>query len=149
MLTLCSTAKLKNQTIRRRLARGFRTHRGTHLTFGRTYQFKKLTIGGGPRFVGRRFGNNINTRQVESYWTLEAMAAYPVTSKLDLRLNLYNLNDAYYFDRLGGGHLVPGCRAFVNVEHKLPVLRSLGVSPWGEKRLQELGDQLGSFPHEA
>jgi catecholate siderophore receptor len=45
---------------------------------------------------------------VNSYWTLEAMAAYPVTSKLDLRLNLYNLNDAYYFDRLGGGHLVPG-----------------------------------------
>jgi len=73
-----------------------------------TYQFKKLTIGGGPRFVGCRFGNNINTRQVNSYWTLEAMAAYPVTSKLDLRLNLYNLNDAYYFDRLGGGHLVPG-----------------------------------------
>jgi catecholate siderophore receptor len=21
---------------------------------------------------------------------------------------LYNLNDAYYFDRLGGGHLIPG-----------------------------------------
>jgi catecholate siderophore receptor len=73
-----------------------------------TYQFKKLTVGGGPRFVGRRFGNNINTRQVASYWTLDALAAYPITSKLDLRLNLYNANDAYYFDRLGGGHLVPG-----------------------------------------
>ena len=73
-----------------------------------TYQFKKLTVGGGPRFVGRRFGNNINTRQVASYWTLDALAAYPITRKLDLRLNLYNVNDAYYFDRLGGGHLVPG-----------------------------------------
>jgi outer membrane receptor for monomeric catechols len=73
-----------------------------------TYQFKKLTVGGGPRFVGRRFGNNTNTRQVESYWTLEAMASYPVTRFLDLRLNLYNLNDEYYFDRLGGGHVVPG-----------------------------------------
>ncbi len=73
-----------------------------------TYQFKKLSVGGGPRFVGRRFGNNLNTREVESYWTLDALAAYPITSKLDLRFNLYNVNNAYYFDRLGGGHLVPG-----------------------------------------
>jgi len=31
-----------------------------------------------------------------------------VNKHLDLRVNLYNLNDAYYFERLGGGHLVPG-----------------------------------------
>lgn len=29
-------------------------------------------------------------------------------SGVDLQLNLTNLNDAYYFDRLGGGHLIPG-----------------------------------------
>jgi catecholate siderophore receptor len=34
---------------------------------------------------------------------------------MDLRLNLYNLTDAYYFDRLGGGHLVPGPGRAVNV----------------------------------
>ncbi len=74
-----------------------------------TYRFfGKLTVGGGPRFVGKRFGNNTNTRFVESYWTLEGMASYPITSHIDLRLNLYNLNDAYFFDRLGGGHVVPG-----------------------------------------
>jgi catecholate siderophore receptor len=74
-----------------------------------TYRFfGKLTVGGGPRFVGKRFGNNTNTRFVESYWTVEGMASYPLTSHIDLRLNLYNLNDAYYFDRLGGGHVVPG-----------------------------------------
>jgi len=73
-----------------------------------TYQFRKLTVGGGPRFVGRRFGNNTNTREVESYWTIDGMASYQLTSHIDLRLNLYNLNDAYYFDRLGGGHIVPG-----------------------------------------
>lgn len=74
-----------------------------------TYQFpRRLTLGGGPRFVGRRFGNNTNTRQVDGYWTLDALASIPVSRHLDLRLNLYNLTNAYYFDRLGGGHLIPG-----------------------------------------
>ena len=73
-----------------------------------TYSLRKLELGGGPRFIDRRFGNTINTRHVNEYWTLDAMASYPVTSQLALRLNLYNLNNAYYFDRLGGGHLIPG-----------------------------------------
>jgi catecholate siderophore receptor len=68
----------------------------------------RITLGGGPRFVGRRFGNNINTRQVESYWLLDAMASFPISKHLDLRLNLYNLTNEFYFDRLGGGHLIPG-----------------------------------------
>jgi catecholate siderophore receptor len=68
----------------------------------------RITLGGGPRFVGRRFGNSINTRQVDAYWLLDAMASFPVSKHLDLRLNLYNLTNDYYFDRLGGGHLIPG-----------------------------------------
>jgi outer membrane receptor for monomeric catechols len=31
-----------------------------------------------------------------------------VNRYLDLQLNLSNLNNEYYYDRLGGGHLVPG-----------------------------------------
>jgi catecholate siderophore receptor len=74
-----------------------------------TYQFpRRITLGGGPRFVGRRFGNNANTRQVNAYWLIDAMASFPVSKHIDLRLNLYNLTDEYYFDRLGGGHLIPG-----------------------------------------
>ncbi|MGH9752940.1 MAG: TonB-dependent siderophore receptor [Blastocatellia bacterium] len=75
----------------------------------------RITLGGGPRFVGRRFGNNINTRQAPSYWLLDAMASFPVSKHLDLRLNLYNLTNDYYFDRLGGGHLVPGAGRSVMV----------------------------------
>ena len=67
-----------------------------------------LHFGGGARFVDRRFGNTINTRFVEAYWTFDAMASYPLTSHIDLKLNLYNLTDKYYFDRIGGGHIVPG-----------------------------------------
>lgn len=73
-----------------------------------THRVGKLTAGGGVRFAGKRYGNNSNTRQVDAYWTLDAMASYPVSKHLELRLNLYNLNDAYYFERLGGGHLIPG-----------------------------------------
>jgi catecholate siderophore receptor len=67
-----------------------------------------LHFGGGARFVDRRFGNTINTRLVAGYWTFDAMASYPLTDHIDLKLNLYNLTDKYYFDRIGGGHIVPG-----------------------------------------
>jgi catecholate siderophore receptor len=65
-------------------------------------------FGGGARFVDRRFGNTINTRFVDAYWTFDAMASYPISKHVDLKLNLYNLTDKFYFDRIGGGHIVPG-----------------------------------------
>jgi catecholate siderophore receptor len=65
-------------------------------------------FGGGARFVDRRFGNTINTRFVDAYWTFDLMASYPISSHIDLRLNISNLTDKFYFDRIGGGHVVPG-----------------------------------------
>jgi catecholate siderophore receptor len=65
-------------------------------------------FGGGARFVDRRFGNTINTRWVDAYWTFDVMASYPISQHMDLKLNLYNLTDKFYFDRIGGGHIVPG-----------------------------------------
>jgi catecholate siderophore receptor len=86
------------------------------LSLWTSYQFSwRLNLGGGARFVDDRFGNNTNTRRVGSYWTVDATASYPITSHVDLRLNLYNLNDRYYFDRIGGGHLVPGAARSANV----------------------------------
>ena len=73
-----------------------------------TYRLWKLEVGGGPRYVGRRFGNSTNSREVPGYWTMDGVVSYALTSRMDLRLNVYNLNNAYYFDRLGGGHVVPG-----------------------------------------
>ena len=58
--------------------------------------------------MGRRFGNSTNSREVPGYWTMDGVVSYALTSRVDLRLNVYNLNNAYYFDRLGGGHVVPG-----------------------------------------
>lgn len=65
-------------------------------------------FGGGARFVDRRFGNTINTRFVDAYWTFDLMASYPISKHVDLKLNLYNLTNKFYFDRIGGGHTVPG-----------------------------------------
>ncbi len=67
-----------------------------------------FNIGGGARFVDRRFANTINTRKVDGYWTFDLMASYPISTHIDLKLNLYNLTDKFYFDRIGGGHIVPG-----------------------------------------
>ena len=73
-----------------------------------TYRFDRFFFGGGPRFVGERFGNNINTRVVESYWVADAMMSVRINKNIDLRLNINNIADKYYIDRIGGGHIVPG-----------------------------------------
>lgn len=78
-----------------------------------TWTARRFMLGVGPRFMGRRFGNNINTRQVGAYATLDTMGSYRVNDHLDLRLNLSNLNNEYYFERLGGGHLIPGPSRYV------------------------------------
>ncbi len=73
-----------------------------------TYLYRRFELGGGARFVGLRYGNNTNTRFVNGYGVADAMVSYRVTETVSLRLNVYNLTDTYYFERLGGGHLVPG-----------------------------------------
>ena len=65
-------------------------------------------IGGGAQFVDSRYGNDTNTTKVDSYWLFDAMAAYHLTETVDLRLNVYNLLDEQYIDRVHPGHLVPG-----------------------------------------
>jgi catecholate siderophore receptor len=80
-----------------------------------TYTARKLTLGVGPRFMGMRYGNNTNTRFVDSYSTVDAMASYRVSRQLDLRFNVSNLNNTYYFERLGGGHLIPGASRYAMI----------------------------------
>lgn len=78
-----------------------------------TYTARRFTVGVGPRFMGERFGNNINTRKVDAYKTVDLMASYQVNRYLDLRFNLSNATDTYYFERLGGGHVVPGASRYM------------------------------------
>ncbi len=80
-----------------------------------TYTARRFSAGLGPRFMGKRFGNNINTRVADSYATVDGMVSYRVNQHLDLRLNISNMNNAYYFERLGGGHLIPGASRFAMI----------------------------------
>jgi catecholate siderophore receptor len=68
----------------------------------------KLGLGAGARYTSERFANTTTNRNVDGYWVLDAMASLPVGRRLDLQLNVNNITDEYFFDRLGGGHLVPG-----------------------------------------
>ena len=72
------------------------------------YTWDKFFFGGGPRFVGKRFGNNTNTRFVESYTVVDAVVSYKFSRNIDLRLNVNNIGDKFYIDRIGGGHVIPG-----------------------------------------
>lgn len=73
-----------------------------------TYSWNKVFFGGGPRFVDRRYGNTINTRFVDSYWLVDAVASYQISKNFDVRVNGYNLTNKYYFSQIAGGHVVPG-----------------------------------------
>jgi catecholate siderophore receptor len=70
----------------------------------------ELEVGSGVQFVGSRLNPTAppNTRRAPSYWLGDAMIAYHATKNLSLQLNVYNLTDEKYIDRVGGGHFVPG-----------------------------------------
>lgn len=77
-----------------------------------TYTLPKgFEIGGGLQYVGERFNgqsNNPNVRVAPDYWTFDGMLAYHINKNVTLRLNVYNIGDERYIDRIGGGHFVPG-----------------------------------------
>ena len=67
-----------------------------------------LEIGGGVRYVGTRYTNETNSREIGDYWTVDATLAYEFSPGTTLRLNVFNLFDERYIDQVGGGHFVPG-----------------------------------------
>lgn len=101
-------ARIRNSNTPAEVGRTFQNTPRNAASTWITYTARKFTLGVGPRFVGRRFGNNTNTRQVDAYGTVDAMASYSINRHVDLRVNVSNMNDAFYFERLGGGHLIPG-----------------------------------------
>lgn len=73
-----------------------------------------LVVGAGAQYldevVRSRSATPTGTAEniLSSYWLVDAMASYPLTKSVTLRLNVTNLTDEYYVDRIGGGHYVPG-----------------------------------------
>ena len=78
-------------------------------TFWSVYELPLgLEIGGGVRYVGKRYTNETNNREIGDYWTVDATLAYEFGPGTALRLNVFNLLDERYIDQVGGGHFVPG-----------------------------------------
>lgn len=75
-----------------------------------TYELpRSATVGCGARYVGERFSNTSNTSRIDGYyWTFDLMAEFPLHDRVNVRLNAFKLTDEYYYDRIGGGHVVPG-----------------------------------------
>ncbi|MEN3942962.1 TonB-dependent siderophore receptor [Prosthecobacter sp. SYSU 5D2] len=68
-----------------------------------------VQVGFGAQYVGdRQNGNSATSRTAPGYWTCDAMLNYQVNDKFNIRLNVYNIADERYIDRVGGGHFVPG-----------------------------------------
>ena len=47
-------------------------------------------------------------KQVPSYWVFNAMASKPITERIELQANVYNLANKFYIDQPHPSHLIPG-----------------------------------------
>jgi catecholate siderophore receptor len=73
-----------------------------------SYQISKTTLGLGARYVSEQKrvvtkGTDLSTQNmpaIPSYWVSDLMAAYQFSSKLSVRLNVYNLFDEEYISTL-------------------------------------------------
>lgn len=80
-------------------------------TLWTTYAFAPhWEVGGGPTYMSARYAANTNYVSVGGYTRWDAMAEYE-QKKWDVRLNLLNLTNKFYYDALiqsDGGRSVPG-----------------------------------------
>jgi len=76
----------------------------------------RFSVGGGADFVDSRTASSTApldpvtglVKQVPGYWVFNAMAKYQVNEHVDVRANVYNLADKYYYDQIHPAHVVPG-----------------------------------------
>lgn len=74
-----------------------------------TYELPyKIMVGTGLFFVDERFSNNIETQWVPGYVLHNAMIGWSPDERFSFRVNVSNLWDEEYIDRVGGGHAIPG-----------------------------------------
>jgi catecholate siderophore receptor len=76
----------------------------------------RFTAGAGTQFVDSRTASSTVpldpttglVKQIPSYWVFNAMASHPITERISLQCNFYNLANRYYYDEPHPGHIVPG-----------------------------------------
>lgn len=65
---------------------------------------KVFTFGVGANYVDRQFANVNNTKYSPSYTRFDAMATYTLNPSVSFQLNIQNLTDKLYFDRVSSPH---------------------------------------------
>ena len=81
----------------------------------------QVQIGGGAYFVDRQYGNDANTKSISPYWRFDAMASYAFNDNVTFRLNVENLLDRTYFERVYTTHMATlgnGRRAILTADFK-------------------------------
>lgn len=88
----------------------------------------RLGVGGGADFVDSRTASSTVpfdpttglVKQVPGYWVCNAMVKRPLTERLELRANIYNLADKYYYDQIHPAHIIPGAArsALIGLDYK-------------------------------
>jgi catecholate siderophore receptor len=70
----------------------------------------------GPGYVV----TSVAMRQIPGYWVFNAMVRRPVTDRLELQANIYNLLNRFYIDQPHPSHLIPGAglSALIGVNFK-------------------------------
>jgi len=70
-----------------------------------SYAFgKNITAGIGMNYVDRVYANVNNTKYAPSYTRFDAMASYVLNKNVAFQLNVQNLGDKVYFDRVSSPH---------------------------------------------
>ncbi|MCA0994927.1 TonB-dependent receptor [Alloyangia pacifica] len=60
-----------------------------------------LTVGGGARYIGERYGDAANTYHMEDVTLLDLQAAYAITEDMQVSVNVSNLTDEAYVANCG------------------------------------------------
>jgi len=68
----------------------------------------EIEIGAGTSYVGARFSSADNLREAPGYWLFDALLSKQFTKNIKAQINVYNIADERYIDRVSGGHFVPG-----------------------------------------
>jgi catecholate siderophore receptor len=74
-------------------------------TLWTTYKvLPNLTVGGGLNTMSKVYANINNNKWVPGYTRFDAMASYIVNPNISLQLNVQNLSDKLYFDKVSSPH---------------------------------------------
>jgi catecholate siderophore receptor len=80
-----------------------------------------VTIGGGANAVGKVYATVNNNKYAPGYTRFDAMASYVVNKHLTLQLNVQNLGNKFYFDKVSSPHyagVAPGRTAILTANMK-------------------------------